>query len=172
MNRTLRKRIEMQKKRAVEKGIRMAEADQRVGHQEYLKRAKASEIYNKGLREQGKLGVAISMDVLMANINEMVENSDKYFLRESLDEVLKNPSLAGDYYNMAYLPESGKELLEVTIYGVDSIGSLEEMEQRAQRNIAYKILRKKATHGVNYKMEWNLDTITLRAIPIILTRSL
>ena len=121
------------------------------------------------LYREGKLGVAVSVDVLMQNIQQMTDNPGRYFLRQDLDEVLNNPSLAGGYYDMCYLPDSGRETLEVTVKG---IGTVEQMEQRAQRNLAYKILARRATHGVDYQIERNDDSVTLRATPIILTQGM
>lgn len=181
MNRTIRKRIQMQRKREIVEGFKRAEVIHRIEYQQYLERTKISEILNRRLREEGKLGVANSIDVLMANINEMVENTDKYFLKLNLNDVLEDPSLAGSYYNMAYLPGTFvyppydkkpnpvKDFVETTVRGS---GSIEQMELRAQRNLAYKILRKKATHGVNYQVERNDDFVILRAIPVILTREM
>ena len=121
------------------------------------------------LHSEGKLGVAVSVDILMQNIQRMTDNSKRYFLKQDLETVLDNPTLAGRYYDMGYLPNSKDELLEVTVKGS---GTLEQKKQRAQRNLAYKILVRKATHGVNYQIETNDDLVTLRATPVILTRSM
>lgn len=122
------------------------------------------------LYREGKLGVAVSVDVLMQNIQRMVDNPKSYFFEKDLDTVLSNPSsLAGRWYDMGYLPDSGLETLEVTVRGS---GTIDQMVQRAQRNLAYKILRRKATHGAGYQIEVSDDSVTLRAIPVVLTRSL
>lgn len=133
------------------------------------------------LYHEGKLGVAVSIDVLRQNIQRMTNNPEKYFLKQDLETILDNPSLAGSNYDMGYLPGTFamppwdkepnpvKDFVEVTIRG---IGSIRQKEQRAQRNLAYKILRKKATHGVNYQTEINDDSVTMRAIPVILTTGL
>jgi len=119
------------------------------------------------LYREGKLGVATSVDVLMYNLRRMTENPKGHLLNQDLETALNNPSLAGHYYSMCYLPDSGKEILKVTLRGK---GTKEQMEERAQRNLFYKILRKKATHGVDYQVERNDDSITLRAIPMIFTQ--
>ena len=126
---------------------------------------------DQNLYDEGKLGVASSVDVLMQNIDRGINGSRDYFLEHDLKKVLNDPTIvAGRWnYDMAYLPESGEERLEVTISGS---GSFEEMENRAERNLVYKILRRKATHGVGYKVEINPDSVTLSAIPIILTRGM
>ena len=117
---------------------------------------------------EGRLGVAVSVDILMTNIQRITDNPDDYFLKQDLDVVLNNPALAGCYYDVGYFPDSGKETLEVTVKGS---GTMEQMEQKAQRNLAYKILTRKATHCTNYQVEKNADSVTLRAIPIILSAS-
>tara|TARA_Y100000310_G_C20641064_1_gene793915 strand:- start:1477 stop:1878 length:402 start_codon:yes stop_codon:yes gene_type:complete len=117
------------------------------------------------LYSEGKLGVAQSVDALMNNIQRMVDSPKSYFLEEDLGTVLENPGLGGWDYDMVYLPESGEERLEVTARG---FGTMEQIEQRAQRNLAYKILKRKATHGADYEVERNDDSVTLRATPVVL----
>ena len=118
---------------------------------------------------EGKLGVAVSVGILMQNIQRMTDNPEIYFLKQNLGRILDNPALAGSYYDMGYLPECGEERLEVTVKGSGTLG---QMEERAQRNLAYKILTRKATHSVDYRVERNDDSVTLRATPVILTRGM
>ena len=128
----------------------------------------ASEYENRLYRE-GKLGVAVSVDVLLQNISRMSEYpSYKGFFIEDLQEVLDKPSIVG-LYDMAYLPETGKEVLEVEVNG--SSNSFSQNKARAFKNLAYKILRRKATHGVNFELHvLEGEKVILRAIPVILTR--
>lgn len=120
------------------------------------------------LSEEGKLGVAVSRDILQANIERMVNNWDDYFSSASLDDVLADSRKGPGFHSMSYLPKSGKEVVEVTIRGT---GTPEQMMERAKRNLAYKILHRKATSGVNYELEVGEDYITMKATPIVLTAS-
>jgi len=124
------------------------------------------------LRKEGKLGVAVSPEVLMANINRRVRNFERYFFRQDLAYVLAHPGIGGrdfGFYDMAYLPDSGEETVTVNVRGT---GTPEQVEERAKRNLAYKILRRKATHGANLQIEWNNGDVTMSAIPVILDHSM
>jgi len=122
---------------------------------------------NRQLYQEGKLGVAISAQILFQNIERMLE--EHQLLTASLQDVLTTPSLAGRYYDMTFMPDKGHEPIEVTVQGTYS---KEQMIERANRNLAYKILLRRGTHGVNYSIQRQNDSVTVRAIPIGLTRSL
>lgn len=120
------------------------------------------------LYDQGQLGVASSVEILMANIQRFTDNPNNLFFRQDLAFVLKHPRelRAGYLDDMAYLPDSGEERVEVTIRGSGTIG---EMKNRAQRNLAYKVLKRKATHLANYEELYGASSLTLRGIPVIIT---
>ena len=120
---------------------------------------------DRRLNQEGILGVANSADTLMANIQRMLDRPDIHFLSQNLDEVLQNPSLGGYLYETAGLTDSGRARIEVCVRGS---GSIEEMEKRAMRNLAYKILRARASTGAEYKVEKTDDSVRVSAIPVLL----
>lgn len=109
---------------------------------------------------EGKLGVACSSAVLMANIERILENWNNHIFDASVDEVLNNPQRFGGWsYQMAYFPESGREVVKVT----------GRNEERVKFNLAYKILKRKASYGAGFERRDNPDgSVTMSAIPIIL----
>lgn len=177
MNRTIRKRIKMQKKRAAELRLKQIDASCHAKFLEYMGKKKQHDAFNQELRQEGKFGVAYSIDALMANINQIAENPDKYLLSLKLEDVLENPAIAGIYnsnkeYEYADLPgehEGQTNPETVTVMMSNSDGDLPMAIERATRNLAYKILKRKATHGVDYKCIIAGDSVAMSAVPIILT---
>jgi len=177
MNRTLRKRIQIKRKN--EARAQKEEAYQRINYQKHLEGTKTLDVFNETLRKERKLGVAHSMNILMTNINEMVEHTDKYFLKFKLDDVLEDPGLAGIYgffgshktYDLAYLPEifKGQTKPERVSVKVGVITTIDDAIDRASRNLAYKILKREGTHGVEYKRLIGDDYVEMSAVPVILT---
>lgn len=121
---------------------------------------------DRRLYAAGVLGVASSVGTLMNNIQRILDNPERYLLHEDLEEVLKNPSIAWGLHDMAYLPDCGKKVIETNVRGS---GTIAEMEERALRNLAYRILREGATHGTNYDRDIRGNAVIMRATPVIIT---